>query len=519
MSSERIDLAHEADFAIGPLAIHPSTREVSRGEERQVIEPRVMQVLVALHRAGGAVVSKDDLALSCWEGRVVGEDAINRVMSRLRKLTEGIAHGAFRIETVTRVGYRMVAGETETIAGTAPTSAAGAPSSPIGRRAVLAAGGGLALAGGAYWFAQRDDDGGIEALPANVRELARQGQEAVLYGTPEQTERGISLLQQATGLAPGSGALWGRLALAYGQQAQQSRQQDYERLIAKAQSAAQRAITLDPGNPEGRIARIFGTRRPGNRVERDRALRALLADRPENPAANRSYALLLSQVGRNREALPYLERAIAAEPYSPMDGYARAQLYWCANRLDEADAAMERAYQQWPRHYGVWFTRYKHFAYTGRLAEARAMLLDIGRRPTGIPEENFAINDLELTAFATRSAADIARATETHEKAARAGVGFAQNAMQFAAATGNADLVFEIADGHYFDRGFSLGDQRYTGQQGIFSPARRRPTFFLFNPPFASCWPDPRFEALCAELGLQEYWKATGSAPDYRRFA
>lgn len=103
----RIDLAHEPDFAIGSLSVHPSTRELSRFDARHVIEPRVMQVLVALYKADGAVVSKDDLALSCWEGRVVGEDAINRVISRLRRASEGIGQGAFLVQTVTRVGYRL----------------------------------------------------------------------------------------------------------------------------------------------------------------------------------------------------------------------------------------------------------------------------------------------------------------------------------------------------------------------------------------------------------------------------
>ena len=44
-----------------------------------------MQVLVALAAADGAIVGRDDLTRRCWEGRVVGEDAINRVISRLRR--------------------------------------------------------------------------------------------------------------------------------------------------------------------------------------------------------------------------------------------------------------------------------------------------------------------------------------------------------------------------------------------------------------------------------------------------
>jgi TolB-like protein/DNA-binding winged helix-turn-helix (wHTH) protein/tetratricopeptide (TPR) repeat protein len=111
-SSAPIRLAAEPDFALGDLAIHPSVREVVRGGERHVIEPRVMQVLVALARANGAVVSRDELITRCWDGRVVGEAAINRCIFKLRELADAGGGGdeaSFHIETIARVGYRLEA--------------------------------------------------------------------------------------------------------------------------------------------------------------------------------------------------------------------------------------------------------------------------------------------------------------------------------------------------------------------------------------------------------------------------
>ena len=66
-----------------------------------------MLVLVALHHAGGDVVSRDDLIARCWDGRIVGEDAINRAISRLRDLGHRL-DGAFQLETISKVGYRLV---------------------------------------------------------------------------------------------------------------------------------------------------------------------------------------------------------------------------------------------------------------------------------------------------------------------------------------------------------------------------------------------------------------------------
>jgi adenylate cyclase len=51
------------------------------------------------------VVSRDDLILTCWAGRAVSEDAINRCIQAIRRFAE--AHGGFTVVTVTRVGYRL----------------------------------------------------------------------------------------------------------------------------------------------------------------------------------------------------------------------------------------------------------------------------------------------------------------------------------------------------------------------------------------------------------------------------
>ncbi|QDZ08094.1 hypothetical protein FPZ24_11885 [Sphingomonas panacisoli] len=104
-----IELARIADFRLGPLMVKPSLRQMmlESGEE-EIVEPRVMQVLVALARAEGAIVSRSDLSASCWENRIVGDDAINRVLSRLRRIQDGVGRGAFRIETITKIGYRLL---------------------------------------------------------------------------------------------------------------------------------------------------------------------------------------------------------------------------------------------------------------------------------------------------------------------------------------------------------------------------------------------------------------------------
>lgn len=102
-----IHLAWEADFALGGLQVSPSTREIRRPGWSDSLEPRVMQVLVALHQAKESVVSRDVLIARCWGGRIVGDDAINRAIGQLRRLSRADRGASFVIETIPRVGYRL----------------------------------------------------------------------------------------------------------------------------------------------------------------------------------------------------------------------------------------------------------------------------------------------------------------------------------------------------------------------------------------------------------------------------
>ena len=102
-----INLAETADFAVGGLLVRPSLRKIEAGVQQDSVEPRVMQALVALVQAGGSVVSRDVLIERCWRGRIVGDDAINRCIAKVRRLADSVTPPAFVVETVSKVGYRL----------------------------------------------------------------------------------------------------------------------------------------------------------------------------------------------------------------------------------------------------------------------------------------------------------------------------------------------------------------------------------------------------------------------------
>ena len=106
--ADPIELAHEAPFALGGVAVTLAALSLATGAWTQRLEPRVMQLLVVLAQASPAVVGRAELNTRVWGGRIVGEDAINRAVQTLRRITMEIPPAApFSVETVPRVGYRL----------------------------------------------------------------------------------------------------------------------------------------------------------------------------------------------------------------------------------------------------------------------------------------------------------------------------------------------------------------------------------------------------------------------------
>ena len=154
-----IDLAHCSDFDLGPVTVAPSLRKVRGPLGESIIEPKVMQVLVALADPVGRINSRDDLIERCWDGRVVGDSSINRVISLLRTALKQAAGDDVQLENVPKVGYRLVVGDSaEPVATPGPRTVA-----PLReRRRVLPLAAGvlvtlmIAVIGWAWWQGSSD---------------------------------------------------------------------------------------------------------------------------------------------------------------------------------------------------------------------------------------------------------------------------------------------------------------------------------------------------------------------------
>jgi DNA-binding winged helix-turn-helix (wHTH) protein/TolB-like protein len=164
-----IDLAQEADFDLGLLRVRPATCEVEWNGVAQTLQRRVMQVLVALARARGSVVSQDDLVQSCWHGLSVSDDAIYRCISQLRKLAASYPDPPYAIEVISGVGYRLMSSRSVENGSAVEAAGRGARRSRLGVLAAVAALATLIVLGAIFWIGHRSAPDGRNSLRVAVK--------------------------------------------------------------------------------------------------------------------------------------------------------------------------------------------------------------------------------------------------------------------------------------------------------------------------------------------------------------
>jgi transcriptional activator of cad operon len=94
---------------IGAWCVNPTSGQISRDGETARVEVRTMRLLLCLAGHAGEVVSIDDLLSQVWSGVFVNQDSVYQAVASLRRLLGDDPKQPTYIETVPRLGYRMVA--------------------------------------------------------------------------------------------------------------------------------------------------------------------------------------------------------------------------------------------------------------------------------------------------------------------------------------------------------------------------------------------------------------------------
>lgn len=505
-----LDLARAEAFALGPIRVEPSLRRAMADGRTETLEPRTMRVLVALAGAGGGVLTRDDLLELCWDGQIVSDNAINRVISLLRRVLSDLGGGRVRLETITKVGFRLVA-ERSGDAGLPaapddpPPIALSVPGKPWMSRRMALAGGAILLAGSAgvaAWRMRRP------AADPRAADLIERGRAALRDELPDSTQQGVGFFEEALRVDPGNARGWGLLALGYRNVAEFAEEAEIPAAVAASERAARRALAIEPDQAEASAA--LATLPPiyGDWAASEQRMRAVLARHPDQIDALAGLGVLLFSVGRAREAAELTGRLVALDPLSPTHLYRRAYHLWTLGRLAEADQAIDRGMQLWPTHPAILFARFLIFAGTDRRQAALGFL---DSRKGFISATSEAVWRSTLVAMETRAGNDIVASVDACMVAARTGSGCV-TAILALSRLGEVDPAFTVAEGYLLRRGSLITDIGRLGGT-VINNQRWRKTMMLFVPATAAMRADPRFAALCEDIGLARYWREGGSSP------
>jgi hypothetical protein len=146
--------------------------------------------------------------------------------------------------------------------------------------------------------------------------------------------------------------------------------------------------------------------------------------------------------------------------------------------------------------------------YSGRAREVLAILDDGGDRPLGLKPEYF--EAVRTTAEALAGRREPTEAVRRNLDYLKVWPAAALQVAQACVALGAGETAFDLLNGYYFGEGRWKGIAPIGGDQD-------RLTSPLFQPVMKSVWRTNEFARLVMRIGLEDYWRKTGTSPDYRR--
>ena len=133
-------------------------------------------------------------------------------------------------------------------------------------------------------------------------------------GGRENTSRAIEQLQKATALDPNFAIAWSYLSNAYDSAATAFITERADEYLPKAKSAAERAIAIAPESRAALFAEMYLQWRSRNWSAIETDVKKLLRLAPFGAGVNETYGNFLTNTGRPRAAIEYLQRAARTEP-------------------------------------------------------------------------------------------------------------------------------------------------------------------------------------------------------------
>ena len=280
-----------ADFAIGDWIARPNRLVLERGAQQRKLEPKVMEVLVALAETAGAVRSKEELLDAVWSETYVADGVLLRSISELRRALDDDARNPRYIETIPKRGYRLIASvdlaplatppepgpEVASRRVPSPVAVADGESRSAARVALIAAPFVVLLLMWLGLDAMRSDDAPSDepapAAPNQNGDLLERAHAFARQGSPTAVANAIELYKRVLERTPELAEAYAGLAVSYVAGVRHGRDPAF---LGAALEASESAVELDR----------------------------------QSAAAHHARGVVLAEVGRWRSGLAALRRAV-----------------------------------------------------------------------------------------------------------------------------------------------------------------------------------------------------------------
>ncbi len=319
-------------YEFGPYTLDVQERTLSNAGRSVALAPKAHDVLVALVRRAGTLVTKRELLDLIWHDVSVEESVLSVYVSALRKIFDDTGENVSYIQTVPRSGYRFSAAVTR--------SGALGPREQSGGGAAGAQPAGLSM----KWP--------IGVLPARpeVSELIGRGRSCLMAASRSEIPRAVAAFRSAIELDPDYAASHAGLALAHCAEAE-LRVGVPEVAYASAREAALRAVAMEVANADAQVA--LGTvlfLSDWNWSGARRSLERALELNPDHTEGWLLYGRLLEALGFLAEGLAAKQRALERNPSSAAVHLQIALSYWNQRRYDNMIAWCTRSLEIDPQH-------------------------------------------------------------------------------------------------------------------------------------------------------------------------
>lgn len=295
-----------------------------RGDELVQVSPKALEMLVVLVQKKGEIVSREELIETLWKDTFVEEGNINYTVSLLRKVFENKE----LIKTVPRRGYRFTAevrdgarsGAAILESETTPVRRTAAPLMTWAFGVVLLIG---ILFVSAFAYLWKPD---IVEIPAtDAKTQTSEAMRTYMLGkmilesrsADNRSERAIDEFQRAIALDPTLAIAYAGLAEGFASAANRIPYPESTVTVAKARTAAEKALALEPNLAEGYLIRGWIRRNidwDWSGAEAD--FRRSIELSPKNATAHQRLAQTLAITGQFDEALAESKIAYDLDPVS-----------------------------------------------------------------------------------------------------------------------------------------------------------------------------------------------------------